>query len=550
MEIALSSDIPTYSGGLGVLAGDIIRSAADLEVPLIGVTLCYDAGYFFQMISHTGEQLERPIQWEFGSEFEKIPETVTVEIQGKTVNVGAWRYDVIGNTGHIVPVYLLDTATVEQKEEWMKEFTKFLYDATPFKRICQEVILGVGGVRLLQKLGFNVVKYHMNEGHSAFLTLELLRQLKSVDEVRKRCIFTTHTPVPAGHDRFPYPLAKDILRDLLPPDISSLATQSELNMSWLAINMSGYVNAVSRKHGNVSRQIFPGKDIDYITNGVHLRTWVWPSMVALFDKYMPGWENDPKKLKNVYSISDEEIWAAHQQAKAELLSYEKTHSWVLLDFKKLTIGFARRFTGYKRATLIFHDIDRLGRIFKGKAQIIFAGKAHPRDLDGKERIKKIFEFSEYLWQNYKVPVAFLPNYDMDTARLMVAGSDVWLNNPRRYLEASGTSGMKAAINGVPHLSVLDGWWIEGYEMDQMAGWAIGPGPDDPHAEKRSDAEDAEDLYRLLEREVIPIYFNERDHWIRKMKHAIAIASYFNTHRVVEEYASKAWGLKKLPRWTF
>ncbi|MEX2680638.1 MAG: alpha-glucan family phosphorylase [Candidatus Sigynarchaeota archaeon] len=549
MEIALEADVPTYSGGLGVLAGDTIRSAADLQLPMVGVTLTYNAGYFYQMIAPDGRQVERDIRWDFSVDFTKVDAKVKLELQDKTLTVGAWVYHVVGRSGHIIPVYLLDT-DLPENEPWQRNLTRVLYDASPFQRIVQEMILGICGIRMLTKLGYNeITTYHMNEGHAAFMVFELLDRFKSIEEVKKRCVFTTHTPVRAGHDQFDYGLVQDVFRDRLPKEAKDLAGQDMCNMTILALNGSRYCNAVAMKHGEISRRMFPDYKIDYITNGIHMSYWLSPYMHTLFDSELgAAWHHDYHSLEHALQLNNNEIWRAHQKSKLDLLDYEKSHSWVLLDEKLLTIGFARRVTEYKRPLLIFSDLERLAKIVAGKAQFIFAGKAHPADNQAKSFIKNINDFSDYLWNSYKVRVVFLGNYDMDLAKLMVSGVDVWLNNPRRYREASGTSGMKAALNGVLNFSVLDGWWIEGFKMDPLAGWSIGPGTDDPDAEKKDDAVDVEDLYSKLQDEIIPIYRKNPEDWRNRMKHAIHLVSYFNTHRMVEEYAAKAYKLERQPIW--
>ncbi len=548
MEIALESDIPTYSGGLGVLAGDTLRSAADLEIPLVAVTLCYAKGYFFQEVVQ-GRQIEREIQWEFSSEFTKMPNIIELDIQEKKFKVGAWMYTIKGITGGTIPVILLDS-NIEGNEHWQKNFTHILYDATPFQRAVQEMILGMGGIRMLESLGFTKIHtHHMNEGHAAFGIFELLEKYNGdLEEVRKRSIFTTHTPVPAGHDHFNYDLIRDIFRDRLPENYEELGGEYDLNMSLLALNGSRYCNGVAQKHGVVSRKMFPGYEIDAITNGIHNGFWINKYLKELFDDRIPGWATDYKKLDDVWDFGNFELWETHKQAKLELMDYEKSHSWVLLDERKLTIGFARRFTEYKRPTLLFSDVERLGKICNKRVQFIFAGKSHPRDEQGKGYIKQISDMSDYLYDSYGIGVVFLGAYDMDLSHLLVSGVDVWLNTPRRYMEASGTSGMKASLNGVMNFSVLDGWWIEGYQRDPMAGWAIGCGPEDPKATQYPDSYDADSMYTKLEREIIPLYYNNRDGWTERMKHAIRLGTYFNTHRMVEEYAERAWKLKAQNRW--
>ncbi|HUX98406.1 MAG TPA: alpha-glucan family phosphorylase [Candidatus Deferrimicrobium sp.] len=551
MEIALESDIPTYSGGLGILAGDTLRSCADLEIPIVGVTLVYNNGYFYQLLDNNGNQIEKDVRWEFSDLLERVPVTVKVTIQGKDVIIGAWVYEITGPTDYRIPIYLLDTYE-EENEDWQKNFTRILYDATPFERICQEIILGIGGLRMLSALGYKDINvHHMNEGHAAFLTLELLKDFKgNVDEVKKRTVFTTHTPVPAGQDRFSYDLVQDVFRnDLLPQNIREFAGQSELNMTQLCLSLSKYANGVSKKHREITQKMFPNFRIDSITNAVHSPTWINPLLGDFFSEFFPNWKYNPKVFEKFEVLENDELWRRHQIIKNQLLDYQKSHSWVLFDNKLLTIGFCRRITPYKRPTLIFKDLDRLGKICKNKVQFIFAGKTHPRDGDGKQLIRDIFSASEYLWDKYRVGLTFLDNYDMNLSKLIVPGVDLWLNTPKRYQEASGTSGMKAAHNGVLNFSVLDGWWLEGYSASKgIAGWSIGPGPDDPKAEQNDDYVDSQDFYNKLESEIIPLYYKERDNWITRMKHAISLIAYFNTNRMVMEYADKSWLLKQQTRW--
>jgi len=553
MEIALESAIPTYSGGLGVLAGDILRSAADLEVPIVGITMVYDKGYFHQELSYNGEQMEYGFEWDYAAEFERMDKIISIKVNDKDLKVGAWLYPITSYIGHTVPVYLLDT-NVEGNDEEQKNYTKLLYDATPQQRFVQELILGIGGVRMLEALGFKDINiYHMNEGHSALLTLELLQKLNGkIDDVKEKCVFTLHTPVPAGHDRFDYQLVKNILKDNYRDELRKWSdSEEQLNMTKLALYFSKFVNAVSKKHQEVSRSMFPGRKIESVTNGIHICTWLHPLMKELYENHFPALENNINQLANADIIDNEELWNTHKQIKDKLLDYEKSHSWLLLDENLFTIGLARRFTGYKRPTLIFHDLDKLGKICKEKAQIIMAGKTHPKDYMGKELIKKVFSASKYLWETYKVGAVFLENYNMDLARMLIPGVDLWLNNPGRYMEASGTSGMKAAINAVPNFSVLDGWWIEGFERSSgKAGWAIGPGPEDPNAKNRTDEEDANEIYDKLEKEIIPIYYNDKEEWIERMKCAITLGSYFNTRRLVTDYATLAWGLQPQKRWKY
>ena len=551
MEIGVESNIPTYSGGLGVLSGDTVRSAADLEIPMVAVCLCYSSGYFYQLFNEKGEQKEKEIEWNFFYEFEKVGNPIKIKIESKDVLVSAWRFQVIGQSGHIIPVYLL-TTDVEGNEEWMKKMTGSLYDSTSrWNRIVQEMILGIGGVKLLKAQGYNNLEvYHLNEGHGSFSIVELYDELKSLDKVRDKVVFTTHTPVPAGHDRFDEQLVKKVFENRFPSELRKIADDNgSLNMTFLAMNASRYRNAVSKKHCEVSKQMFPKNNLDYITNGIHLPFWISKPIRKIFDRKWPNWKANPKVLQNAIELDDLEIFDAHIENKFNLINYQKGHSWNLLDEELITFGFARRFATYKRAVLIFHDIDRLGQICQGKAQFIFAGKAHPKDLQGKDFIKKIFESAEYLYDNYRVKVVLMENYNMDLAHMLVSGVDVWLNTPERYREASGTSGMKAALNGVLNCSILDGWWLEGYRMNSMAGWAIGPDDSDPNDPRASNDVklDSNAFYDILEKEIVPTYMNH-DEWLFRAKNAISLASFFNTHRMVEEYASKAWLLEKQKPW--
>lgn len=553
MEIALDSNIPTYSGGLGVLSGDTVRSAADLEIPMVGICLCYSSGYFYQFFNECGEQKEKEIAWNFFYEFEKVEEPITIKIENRDVMVSAWLYKVIGQSGHILPIYLL-TTDVEGNEDWMKKMTGSLYDSTgPWNRIVQEMILGMGGIKLLKALGYNNIEtYHLNEGHGSFATIELYNELKSIKKVRDRVVFTTHTPVPAGHDRFDQSLLNKVFENRFPPEIRKLGDDNgQLNMTYLGMNLSRYRNAVAKKHGDISRNMFPGYEIDYITNGIHLPYWISKSIKNIFDKKWPNWKSNPSVLQNAIELDDLELFDAHIENKFNLINYQKGNSWNLLDEELITIGFARRFATYKRATLLFQDIDRLGKICKGSIQFIFAGKAHPNDQSGKEYIKKIYEAGEYLLQNYDVKVVLMENYNIDLAHLLTAGVDVWLNTPERYREASGTSGMKAALNGILNLSVQDGWWLEGYKMNPSAGWSIGPGdsnPNDPGVSNDWEI-DSNALYEILEKELIPAYQNQDD-WLYRSKCAISLAAFFNTHRMVEEYALKAYNLQRQKAWKY
>ncbi len=548
MEIAVESDMPNYSGGLGVLAGDTLKSCADLGIPIVGVSLLYKDGYFEQRLDEWGNQSELPVRWDPSRFCRLLPARVHVSIEGREVIVQAWQYDIPGVGGHRVPVLLLDT-DVEGNSLQDRALTRQLYGGDDRYRLAQEIVLGVGGVRMLRAAGFTAVRQlHMNEGHAALLVLELLRENQTgeradwdFDGVRRRCVFTTHTPVPAGHDQFPYDLFRQVAGELVPMQVlKMLAGEDRLNMTLLALNISHYVNGVAKKHGEVSRAMFAGYPIDSITNGVHSRTWTSKSFKELYDRYIPGWRNDPFSLRYAISIPRSEIWAAHLENKRRLCEEVLRRTGKTLDPDVLTIGFARRATPYKRADLLFHQLDELTDMVNavGPIQVVFAGKAHPRDEGGKELIRRIFEVARQL--DGRVPVVYLENYNMDLGLLLTAGADVWLNTPLRPLEASGTSGMKAAHNGVPSLSVLDGWWIEGH-IEGVTGWAIGPAETDTTQPEATTDQDAQDLYRKLRTQVIPTFYANRDQWIDIMRQAIAFnASFFNTHRMVQQYAANAY----------
>ncbi|MEM3660963.1 MAG: alpha-glucan family phosphorylase [Thermoproteota archaeon] len=540
MEIALSSEIHTYSGGLGVLAGDVVRSSADLNIPLVAVTLVSKKGYFRQELTGEGRQIEHPDPWNPSQFMQQLPEEVTVEIQGRDVRIKAWLYTVKSASGWEVPVYFLDT-DVDGNRPVDREITSFLYGGDEEYRLKQEIVLGVGGVRMLEKLNVATHKYHMNEGHSSLLALELLRKTEmNISRVRSLCVFTTHTPVEAAHDKFPYGLVQETLGDFIPLNIlKSLGGEERLNMTLLALNLSNYVNGVAKRHGKVSREMFPSYEIHAITNGVHSYTWTCESFKTLYDKYLPGWAHEPELLMRIDVVPDDEIWLAHTAAKKKLIDYVNESTRIGMDYETLTIGFARRATEYKRHTLIFSDPERLRRVGRrGGIQLVFAGKAHPRDYLGKKMIEELFRYREMFRGEMKI--AYLENYDMNMAAKLVSGVDVWLNTPLPPMEASGTSGMKAAHNGVINFSVLDGWWVEGW-IEGVTGWAIGPAPEEQVSPEERRNRELDDLYGKLEYVIIPLYYKRRDEWRKMMKNSIGkIASYFNSHRMMHRYVSEAY----------
>jgi starch phosphorylase len=559
MEICLEQAIPTYSGGLGVLAGDTLRSAADLGVPMVAVTLAHRKGYFTQHLDASGAQTESDAVWKPEERLQPVDATVTVEIEGRDVRVRAWKYIVRGLEGHEVPVFLLDTALPENTES-DRGITDTLYGGDEAYRLRQEIVLGIGGAELLRAMGYGVggrLVHHINEGHASLLTIALLeRQLgqrgawdlsdSDIEAVRQLCVFTTHTPVPAGHDRFPLDLVRPILGAGRVSLIEKLNTGDEggLHMTLLGLRLCGYVNAVAMRHGEVSRDMFPGHTIDAITNGVHAATWTSKPFQELFDRHIPRWRHDNLFLRYAIGIPLDEIKDAHVAAKRALIDEVSRRTEIDLDPNALTIGFARRSTTYKRADLILSDLARLRRMTRrtGPLQIVFAGKAHPRDEWGRALIRKIFAASAELEDS--VRVVYLENYDMNLGALLTSGCDLWLNNPMRPLEASGTSGMKAALNGVPSLSVLDGWWIEGH-VEGVTGWSIGEDealPIDPE-------DDIYELYFKLERVVLPMFYGMPYRYLEVMRSAIALnGSFFNTQRMVTQYLRNAYRLELQPAW--
>jgi starch phosphorylase len=540
MELAIKNNIPTYSGGLGVLAGDVIRSSADLRIPLIGVTLLSIKGYFKQKITPEGLQMEYPEEWDPSNFMKMLPTNVTIKIEDRDVKVGAWVYNQESVTGGVVPVLFL-TTDVEGNVNHDREITDLLYRGDEEYRLKQEIVLGIGGVRILDALNINVKKFHMNEGHSSLLTLELLkRNCMNADHVKNLCVFTTHTPVEAAFDRFSFDLVSRVLGHEYPRDLlAKYGGPSNLNMTLLALNLSKYTNGVTKSHKKFSRKIFPGYNIQEITNGVHSYTWTCQYFRQLFDVYIRGWANEPELLVRVDAIPNHEIWTAHMKAKKDFFDfiYEKVGS--KLNENTLTLGFARRATEYKRATMIFSDVEKLKELSgQGKIQLVFAGKAHPRDEQGKMLIRDIYRNIELLKND--IEVVYLENYDMDMSGLMTSGVDIWLNNPLPPYEASGTSGMKAAHNGVVNFSVLDGWWVEGC-VEGLTGWAIGPYPDQKFSESERRKRELDDLYNKLEYLIIPKFYKDRDSWISLMKNSIGkIAYYFNTHRMMRRYATEAY----------
>jgi len=547
MEIALKPEMHTYSGGLGVLAGDTARSCADLEIPIVFVTLISRQGYLRQEISAEGNQVEKSDPWIPESYATPLRAKVAVLIEGREVWVRPWMHVLSGATGHEVPVLLLDTHLHENGEE-DKHITDRLYGGDETYRLKQEIVLGIGGLRILQALGFGIRLYHMNEGHAALLALDLLRRYPrpgdqvtagelryDVGAVRAQCVFTTHTPVEAGHDRFPYPLMEHLLQGYIDTAQAQIVCgRDNMNMTRLALTLSGFVNGVAIRHAETTTRMFPGYKIRAISNGVHLPTWAHPAFRELFDENFPAWAHEPEAMVRLDQLPDDGVWRAHRLAKSELIDLVRDKTGVQFHLDVPILGFARRMTAYKRPDLLFADIERLKKInAEHPFQLVIAGKAHPGDGPGKGLIRRIHDHIVELRPG--LPIAFLPNYDMTIAKTLVSGADVWLNTPEPPLEASGTSGMKAALNGVLNLSVLDGWWVEA-AIEGVTGWSIGRdgGPGLARAS-------AQDLYQKLESVVLPLYYEDREKWVWMMKQAISkIASYFNTQRMMRRYAAEAY----------
>jgi starch phosphorylase len=551
MEVGIDPSLPTYSGGLGILAGDTLRAAADLGVAMVGITLLHRKGYFRQHLDSNGNQSESPSEWSPAKILEPMKPRISVTIEGRPVNIRAWRYLVRGVSSYTVPVYFLDTALLENSTS-DQAFTDHLYGGDDRYRLCQEVILGFGGVAMLRALGHTGIRtYHMNEGHSALLTLALLNEraedvglrtasAEDREIIRQKCVFTTHTPVPAGHDNFSLDLVQRVLGEQQANIMrsSDCCPMGNLNMTYLALSFSRYINGVAMHHGKISRDMYPSYPINSITNGVHAVTWTAMPFQRLYDRYIPEWRNDHLYLRYAISIPLDDIQQAHAEAKRELLAEVERRTGISLDSTVMTLGFARRATTYKRADLLLSDLNSLKRIVSqvGPLQIIYGGKAHPRDEDGKAVIRRIFEALATVRD--AITIVYLEDYDMTLGHYLCAGVDVWVNTPQKPQEASGTSGMKAALNGVPSLSVLDGWWIEGH-LEEVTGWSIGDGwqvASNPTIEAAS-------IYEKLEYLILPTFYKRPDAFADIMRSAIAInGSFFNAQRMVSQYAKNAYQL--------
>ena len=592
-EFEVHSTLPIYSGGLGVLAGDITKEASDLGLPVIGVGFMYPQGYFRQAVTGDGWQEERYETLERALAPAEPACTVSgracavfLDLPDRRVHAAVWRV-AVGR----VSLYLMDT-DLEDNPPWDRELSSRLYAGDHEFRLRQEILLGIGGVRLLRALGLAPAVWHANEGHSAFMLVERVRELvetgrpfeQAVDEVRASSVFTTHTPVAAGHDTFPFPLLDRYLAAYWPTlglnrerflalGVDPAGSDTGFNMTALALRLSGVRNAVSRRHGEVSRRMWRGLwpgvaesevPILSITNGVHLPSWLAPELADLYGKYLgEGWldrHGDPATWRRLDEVPDRELWEAHVTLKRRLCSFLRERArqrWAggsaplaaaagaFLDPGALTLGFARRFATYKRATLMFRDPGRLKALMTDPhhpVQVVFAGKAHPSDEPGKEALHAVYRAAAD--PAYAGRIAFVEDYGMHVARYLVQGVDVWLNTPRPPLEASGTSGQKAALNGIPNLSVLDGWWFEAY--DGSNGWAFGDHDQTARDPDDADRADADALYRVLENEVVPLFYARPPGgvsagWVARMRRSIqTLAPRFSTRRMLKEHVDRCY----------
>jgi starch phosphorylase len=548
MEVALKSEIPTYSGGLGVLAGDSLMAAADLGIPMVGITLLHRKGYFRQHLDSWGNQTESPFEWDPARYMDATEIRASVTIEGRTVWIRPWRYNIVSATSNDIPVYFLDT-DLPENSDWDRTLTDYLYGGDERYRFCQEVVLGLGGVAVLRALGYTDVEtYHMNEGHSALLALALLKEQsersgleltaeENVEHVRTQCVFTAHTPVPAGVDVFPIDMVDQVLGENYVSCLTSIKClhQDNLNMTALGLFFSRYINGVSMRHEEISHDMYPSYPINSITNGVHAITWTAEPLGQLYDRFIPEWRYDNLYLRYAIRIPLQQIREAHQVAKQNMLDEVKRRARIDLNPSIMTIGFARRMTQYKRANLLFADFEWLKKIARdvGPLQLIFAGKAHPRDEAGKSLIRQIFSAAAAL--EGTINVVFLEEYDLTLARYLCSGVDLWLNTPQKPFEASGTSGMKAALNGVPSLSVLDGWWVEGH-LEGITGWSIGEDEQDG-----GHMPEAALLYQKLENVIVPMFYRRPNAYQTVMRSAISInGSYYNAQRMIFQYLEHAY----------
>jgi len=540
MEIGLESRIPTYSGGLGVLAGDMAYSFADLGHPATFVTLLSRNGYASQKLDSAAGQIDAPEPWNWKELLSPTGAKATMEIWGRPQTVGAWEYKIKGRAE--TSVLFLDVDYPEN-DRGVREATDRLYGGEPNDRLIQEVILGIGGYRVLKALGRAIDMYHLNESHAALATIELLRDSGSAEAARRKCAFTTHTPVAAGNDVFHVEAVEKALKGYSWVNWKEESSDGVVNLTRLASKYSGVTSGVSMKHSFVSERVIGHDHITYVTNGAYHRRWVHPELWKLYDEHLQGWEDTPSLLGGAMNLPSEALSRAHAVAKRSLVSLVNLRYPRHFDESVITICVAKRITGYKRNGMIIGDPEKLQKIAeeKGDVQVVFAGKTHPRDASAKGMLADILRKAELLNSGTrKVRVAVLENYDIEMAKVLVAGADVWLNNPRRPLEACGTSGIKAAMNGVLNLSVNDGWWLEG-GIDGVNGWGVGRRTDWPDLGDSVEGEDEASLYSKLSSSVLPVFYQDRERWIDMQKRSIAtVGPLFNSYRMVEEYFTKVY----------
>ena len=540
MEIGVDNGIHTYSGGLGVLAGDMAYSFADLGYPATFVTLLSRNGYTSQTLDSSSGQLDAPEPWNWKELLSPMGAKATMEIWGRPQTVGAWEYKIKGRTE--TSVLFLDVDYPEN-DRGVRQATDRLYGGEPSDRLTQDIILGIGGYRVLRALGRDVDMYHLNESHAALATIELLRDAGSAEAARRKCAFTTHTPVAAGNDVFHVEAVEEALGGYSWVNWREESSDGIVNLSRLASKYSGMTSAVSLKHSFVAERVIGHNRITYVTNGAYHRRWVHPELKKLYDEHFSGWEDTPALLGGAVGLPSGDLSKAHRAAKRSLVSLVNLHNPGHFDESSLTICVAKRITGYKRNGMLLGDPERLQKIAeeKGELQIVFAGKTHPRDTSAKGMLADILRKADLLNRGVrKVRVAVLGNYDIEMAEVLVAGADVWLNNPRRPLEACGTSGIKAAMNGVLNLSIYDGWWLEG-GIDGVNGWGFGRRTDWSDLSESVEGEDEAGLYTKLSSSVLPTFYRDREGWVNMQKRSIAtVGPLFNSYRMVEEYVTKVY----------
>jgi len=540
MEIAVDNEIPTYSGGLGVLAGDGAFSFADLGMPAVYVTLLFKMGYTSQTLDRAAGQLDSDCIWDYRRLLTPVGTFVDVELAGKLQKVGAWQFVIRGKQD--VVVLFLDT-DVEGNDPSTRKISDRLYGGDSWHRLMQEMVLGIGGYRMLQALHRGIEIYHLNESHAGLLVVELMREYRDTAEIRKRCVFTSHTPVPAGHDSFPLTMVKDALAHYDWVDWDAEAgPEGRIDLARFAVKYSSVTNAVSLKHSHVSERVLNLAHVEYVTNGVYHKRWIHDELKNLYDRHIPGWQEVPSLLSRAMELPTDALESAHLLAKSEMTEMLYASTGKKLSKEHFTVGLAKRVTGYKRNDLILTDLDKLVAIAekRGIIQVILAGKAHPRDDVGKAMLRDILGKMERLERNTdQVRVAFLENYDLSTAKSLVAGCDAWLNSATRPLEACGTSGMKAAMNAVLNFSVYDGWWLEG-GVEGVNGWGIGTRANWTDLSQAGQS-DAEDMYQKLSESILPIYYNDRDKWWTMGKSSVAtVGPLFNSYRMLNDYQARVY----------